>query len=328
VINQNRNVQIGLAVLSGLFVGGASFAGPVPNEDVLGRLALHDLQAHVRQLVAKQQAERSQSAAGADVTPPVLTQFNASATLDLSKAAAPFRINIKATDDLSGLQYLSALATGPSGQTITAFAFSSYPAINFAGFAGFSTIDRLLEPGAWKFTYAYGYDVAGNYFGLDETALAALGNTTFTVVNISGYDPVTPALAGGQIFTPSVSLSGHAAGTTDQDPYVGCKLKLTDAGSTALSGLSQGYAYFCQLADTSKCIYLSGYTYATGLASASFSVGTQVSASRGDVPGNYELYYVHVDDHAGNGKSYTSSKFGGETDFSAIFPTTVIKLKP
>ena len=43
---------------------------------------------------------------------------------------------------------------------------------------------------------------------------------------------------------------------------------------------------------------------------------------------NYELKTVYVYDHAGNSEYYTSTLFGGTTDFSTMFPSTLIKLRP
>jgi len=327
---KNGSVLTSLAALPGIVACGFALADPALQEDQASRLAPHDREAYVRQLVARQEAERLQTIQDdvtADVTPPVLTKFSASTTLDVSKAAAPFRIVINASDDISGFQSLSAYATGPSGQTIYAQFNPGYPATSVSGFGGFSNLSRVLEPGMWKFTFAYAYDVAGNYVYVDEDDLAALGNTTFKVVNNSGYDLVKPLLTGGKIQTPSVSLSSHPPATT-KDPYVGVKLNLTDAGTTTLAGVRYAYAYFCQLADPDKCIYAYGSTNATGLAAVTLSAAVQVSTARGNVPGDYELEVVYVYDYAGNSNYLQSTKFGGTTDFSTMFPTTVIKLKP
>lgn len=300
-----------------------------PAQSVVERLAPQDRQAFVARLIEWQQRQRSMDAdATLDVAAPVFTSFNSASTLNLSKAAAPFKFVVKATDDLSGVPSVYAQARGPSGQTIYGYAYGSHPVTNFVASGGFSEVSRLLEPGTWKFVYAYGFDVAGNYFEADETELAALGNTSFTVVNKSGHDLAPPALASGKIMTASVSLSAHAPGTSGQSPSVGVKLTATDVGNTALSGVRQAYVYLCQLADPSKCIYLYGYVNATGLATATFSVTAQVSGSQGNVPGDYELKAVYVFDFAGNSTTLLSNKFGGSVDFAALFPTTVIKLKP
>ena len=94
------------------------------------------------------------------------------------------------------------------------------------------------------------------------------------------------------------------------------------------SGVKQAYAYFCQIADPDKCIYLYGYLYATGVVKATISATAQVSVARGNEPGDYDLKNVYVYDQAGNYEYYTNTLFGDTTDFSTMFPSTVIKLRP
>jgi len=324
----HRTLGSGLGILFGTFACGAGWAQA--HEDVLRSLAPQDREAYVKYIVARQQAERRSAAVAAtDTAGPVLTEFKAGTKLDLGKSAAPYKINFKATDNMSGVASLNFYATGPSGQSIYAYGNPGYPATTFSGYGGFgSAIGRMLEPGTWHFSYGYAYDAAGNYSYFSEADLAALGNTTFTVVNNSGHDVAKPTLTGGKVQSAVVSLSGHPAGSTTKDPYVGVKLDVADTGSTVLAGVQNVYAYFCQLADASKCIYAYGYLYATSVASATISATTQVSAARGHVPGVYELRYVYVYDHAGNYSYYQSNLFSGTTDFSTMFPSTTIKLKP
>lgn len=308
-------------------LAGASAQTAPPRDHPLEQIAPHERRSQVQELVARQQAARI-DALSTDNTGPVLTAFNSAATLDVGKAASPFSVVVKATDDLSGVQALYFYATGPSGQIAYVYAAQGYPAtsVNLAG--GLNNVNRMLEPGVWRFIYGYGTDVAGNYSYFDEAALDALGNTTFTVVNKSGYDLTKPALTSGKLLTTTVSLASRQPGTADQDRYVGTSLTATDAGNSALAGVRQAYADFCQIADPTRCIHLYGYVYATGKASVSLAVGAQVSAARGNAPGDYELHSVYLYDYAGNYAHLQSQKFGGTTDFSALFPATVIKLKP
>jgi hypothetical protein len=160
---------------------------------------------------------RAAQSLGADVTGPVLTAFNAPTALNVGKAAAPFKVAVKATDDLSGVQYLYFYANAPGGQYFTLYAYANFPATVVSLSAGHSNLNRLLEPGAWKIKYGYGYDVAGNYSYFDEAALDALGNTSFTVVNNLGYDVVKPVLTGGARSRrrPSRSLPATSRGRTN-----------------------------------------------------------------------------------------------------------------
>ena len=319
-----------LIALSGVLACGIAVAQPPPNDDVLSHLAPPDRPAYVQRLVARQQAALISAAPATDVTGPVVTAFKSASMLKLSKAAAPFNVQVTVTDDLSGVKYCYFYAYGPSGQSINAYVSPGFPTTSFSGKGGLSSISRLLEPGPWKFTYGYCYDAADNYAYIYEADLDALGNTTFTVVNDSGYDLAKPKLKGGKIHAQSekVSLSEHPKGTTDKDPYVGVQLDVKDLGSTVTSGVKQAYAYFCKIADPSKCIYLYGYLYATGVVKATISATAQVSVARGNTPGEYELKTVYVYDHAGNAEYYTSTLFSDTTDFSTMFPSTMIKLKP
>jgi hypothetical protein len=313
-------------------LGGA--AAPAAADDaqhhaqIIERLAPQDRQAYIERLIEQRQAEAAADLT-ADVTGPVLTAFNAPTKLNVSNPAAPFKVATKATDNLSGVTSMIFYAVGPSGQTFYAQANANFPLTAVALSGGVTSLNRMAEPGVWHFNYGYGYDGAGNYAYFSQAALEALGNTSFTVVNNGGYDTVGPALTGGKILTPSVSLSSFLPGTTDKPRSVGVKVTVTDTGNTALAGPKQVSMYFCKLAQPDVCFYPYGYFYATGQSTATFNAGTQVSASSGNVTGTYELRTVYVADHAGSYTYLYGTAFGGTTDFSALFPGgTSIKLKP
>lgn len=316
-----------LAVLLGALAQGILAAEGMPSAEELMRLPPQDQRAHVERVIARQRATPAPSAM-TDTTPPVLTMFSASAAINLAKSAQPFRITLKGTDDMSGLKRVIFQATGPSGQIVTGSTEDAFPAVNYAASAGLAYVNQFLEPGTWTFTYAYGWDWAGIYFFVDAAGLAALGNTVFTVSNAAGYDVVPPDLTSGKLITPSVSLSSVIAGTAS-DPAVGVKMTFSDGGSTAVAGVSSAGANFCQVASPpTKCFTLSGSTSATGQATTTLTLWGQVSVARGQVPGDYELYSVYINDRASNSTSLTSTLFGGSTDFKTMFPATIIKLKP
>jgi hypothetical protein len=187
---------------------------------------------------------------------------------------------------------------------------------------------RLLEPGAWTIVHARLEDLAGNPRKVDAAALAALGNTAFTVVNPGTFDNVAPTLVSGQLLTASVSLTGTAKGTT-QAPFVGLKLSVADTGATGVAGIATVHAAFC-LADESRCLDVIQSTPLGGSAvSATVTIGRQVAGALGDAPGEYLLYEVVLIDHAGNARELLSTAFGGATDFSVLFTGgTSILLKP
>lgn len=319
--------RLGLVVMLGAFAQGAAQAETLLTAEELSHLSPQERRAYVGRQIARQQAAPMQGGA-IDSTPPALTLFNAGTTLNLAKAAAPFQITIKGTDDLSGLKSVNWDATGPSGQVISGSIDTAFPAASYSGKGGFAGVSQFLEPGTWTVTHVYGYDWAANFFSLDAAGAAALGNTSFTVSNSGGYDLVKPTLTSGKLITPSKSLSVVAKGTASEDPLIGLKVTVADTGNTAVSGIQSASAILCQLADPGKCIYPVGLTSATGLTSTTLTLKSQVSAARGNVPGAYTLRAVTVMDHAGNFTTLTSTAFGGTTDFSTLFPATVITLTP
>ncbi|MFO1337292.1 MAG: hypothetical protein U1F53_03510 [Burkholderiaceae bacterium] len=269
------------------------------------------------------------AAAALDVTPPVLTAFDAGATLNLAKPTPPFSVLVKASDDLSGVRSVLFWASGPSGQRIPALVELAYPVKSHDGRIGFGALfaGRLLQPGVWTIAEARVEDVAGNHAEYDHAALAALGNATFTVVNKGSHDAAAPSVDSGQVLTPVVSLSSAAKGTAALAPFVGIKVVASDTGSTALAGLAGAEAAFC-IAGDNPCIELRATPLGGAQPSATLTLGAQVATSLGHVPGEYELCELGVWDQAGNASVLSSVACGGSTDFSLYFPTTRITLTP
>lgn len=323
-----KPIALRLAAPLAFAAAGAAVASDAAHHaEILQRLPAKERQAYIERLMS---ARRQTVSVAVDSTPPVLTAFNASTMLNASKANWPFKITVKATDDLSGVQGIYFAATGPSGQSIFAYAYPGFPALSVTVNGGFgnTALTRMLEPGAWKFTSGYAYDVAGNYTYVDEATLDALGNTTFTVANNSGYDSIPPTSLAGQILTPQISLAATVPGAPDEPPYAGARITMGDVGGSVLAGVGRANLDFCLLADEMQCLNLYGTVYAAGLASATFTVGAQIRASDGVVPGTYELKEVALYDQADNVTTLRSSKFGGGVDLGIYFPTTSIKVKP
>ena len=260
---------------------------------------------------------------------PVLTRFDAGTTWSMNRGAVPLSILVKATDDLSGLSHILIRVVGPSGQSLFGFADFDYPAKSVSRRVMLNSFfdGRLLEPGAWTIVHVRLVDLAGNARKVEGAALAALGNTVFTVVNKSKFDNLAPTLVGGKLLTTSVSLSDTAGGTA-QAPFVGLKVSVADSGASDIAGVATAHAAFC-LADESRCLDLMQSAPLGGAAtSATVTIGQQVSSVLGHVPGEYYLYEIVLVDHAGNARELLSTAFGGATDFSALFPATKIVLKP
>ncbi len=306
---------------------GTALAQNASAEDPLRHIPPHERPAYVQQMMERQAERRAAGLdAAVDVTGPVITGFNAGTTLNLTKPAAPFKVTVKATDDLSGVRNCEFHAYGPHGQIMYVTAQPGIPSVNFGVVGGLGPkVSRLHEPGVWKFKNGYCHDAAGNGAIIGEAALDALGNTDFTVVS-AGYDLQKPTLTSGKMLVGAVSLSGHVAGTT-QPPYVGARFEAADTGDSAVAGVSAVYARFCLVASPSTCIHIWGDMYAAGQGVAGVVAGTQVSVGSGNTPGEYPLHSVQVDDSAGNYRLYTSTLFGGTTNFTPMFGGVAPKIK-
>jgi hypothetical protein len=115
---------------------------------------------------------------------------------------------------------------------------------------------RWSEPGVWSITELMIRDIAGNARDGDNAALAALGNTEFTVTN-TGADVAAPVLANAVIETPNLSLSVPPVGTPEGTlPFAKVASTMNDTGSPTASGTDVYSIFLCKLpfnADTQKC---------------------------------------------------------------------------
>lgn len=299
----------------------APAAAATTNADALRFMTPPQARAWARQ----QSAPRvDRSVAAADVQPPVLTAIEAPASVDVRFPDATF-VTIKATDNLSGVNWGYLYARGPSGQFLAAFVGTSLPSRQYAGGMSLRDLKNFAEPGTYTVTDVYLQDVAGNMAHFDETALGGLGLTTFEVRNKQGYDAKPPSLQAGKILTPQLSLSDTTPGST-RGRFAGVQLKMTDQGDTATSGIAWAAGEFCLL-DTSACFWTNGDDMSNGVTS-SLRMGGELYADRGLVPGDYYLRTLQITDYGGNYQFLMDAEFGGPTDFSLYFASTRITLTP
>jgi hypothetical protein len=311
-------------ILSGLMaVSGAGLSAPAAaattNADALRFMTPPQARAWARQQIAPR-ADRS--VAAADVQPPVLTAIDAPASVDVRFPDATF-VTIKATDNLSGVNWGHLYARGPSGQFLTAFVGTSLPSRQYAGGMSLRGLTNFAEPGTYTVTDVYLYDVAGNMAYFDEAALVGLGRTTFEVRNRQGYDAKAPSLQSGKILTPQLSLSDTTPGST-RGRFAGVQVKVTDQGDTVTSGVAWVSGEFCLL-DTSACFWTNADDMSNGAAS-SLRMGGELYADSALVPGDYYLRTMQITDYGGNYQYLMGAEFGGSTDFSLYFPSTKITL--
>lgn len=285
---------------------------------------LQKAKAHAAQLRAQSKAERKRLGAQAgpeDVTPPVLTAFNVDPRVNLRKRGEEANVSWTLTDDLSGGYYVYAQLIGPSGQSTAIGRTIGYTDTSWHDAAVFS-LDPSAEPGNWVVDYAWAYDMRGNWVEYDAAGLAALGNTVLKVGNKT-YDALPPSVVSGEILTPTVTLSKNPPGM----PYSfgdDLKVRLTAqdaAGGAIVSGARTAYLYFCVL-DAGSCSHslsLGATAGAWGDPHTTFTLGARLTPGS-YATGTYTLYYLQLQDSAGNWAQYTDINYGGDTDFSTMFP--------
>ena len=309
---------------------GASLAVPAnaepANVEALRHMTASQARAWAKQQIARQNANRAErSAARADIVAPVLTAIEAPTSVDALSPASSF-IAIKATDDLSGVRWGYAYATGPSGQSVVAFLGNSLPSKKYSGGMSMRELTPFSEPGVYAVTDVYLWDLADNMAHFDAAALAALGGTTdFVVKNKRGHDTKAPTLRTGKVLTPQLSLSATTPGTT-KGPYAAMQVNSVDTGDTAVANVAWASAEFC-IMDYSACFWLNADDMRGGT-SSSLRMSGEVSVGSGQLPGEYHLRTLQIDDHGRNKLFLMANEFGGGTDFSAYFPSTTITLTP
>jgi hypothetical protein len=258
-----------------------------------------------------------------DTLPPRLTAIRLPVSFDPTRSVSQLVVDFSLDDDLSGTEWVMIDAYGPTGQSASAVVTIPPGPTQYNGKAALD-ISPFAAAGEWQILGVQGYDRAGNYFYVGQPDLAGLGNT---VVNVSNklVDSEAPRLVSGKIVTPSVSKSTPPAGTTEGTPYAAVVVKTLDNGTTAISGVFGVGLNFC-LADQSACFTVGAVTdvfrQARWTTSASGSIWSYLPV------GDYMLSWVTISDHARNERYYQSIAFGGDTDFSAMFPDLTIHVIP
>lgn len=263
-------------------------------------------------------------AAPLDTAPPVLTAFNAGTQFAVSNPSAQLGATLTATDDLSGIDRLCMIATGPSDQIAWGCVSGGYLARSLTTRIVLD-LSPFVERGEWTISYVDATDLAGNYFQADTEALARMGNTTFMVDNERVGDRRRPVLVQGRILTPRRSLSAHPPGLDDGLPMIGVRLQLRDPIDTGeqSSGIRNAGLELCLL-DESQCIYSEYLIDRFGARSP--TVNTQGGLWASLPIGIYHIRSVWIEDHGGNRRVMLSRRFGGQVNFANFFPSTTIEL--
>lgn len=288
-------------------------------------------------------------AAGLDTKAPTVTSFKLSGAVNASASQSFVTVNFKAKDDLSGVYDYAITLESPNKRTMIrqeglnpdlSTSFSTAVQVGYIRYENieFSEVfNRWSEPGVWSITELMVRDVAGNARVYDKAALAALGNTEFTVTNTSA-DLAAPVLSNGVIETPTLSLSVQPAGTKAGTlPFARMSVTLQDSGTPTASGVDTYSFYFCKLPfdpATQQCADAFGVLGITGkpiVATATVKANGMLERANAPVmrtpvsTGVYHLCSIDVADIAGNHGTYHATLCGGADELSALFPggTTV-----
>jgi hypothetical protein len=318
------------------FATAASAAPAAAGPDLTAKTPGERVQAHREWILARRAALPADLAA-ADAMPPQLHVFSIEGDVD-AQAGLPAAIaKVSVTDDLAGLQTLIFTLVGPSGQMVQRVEglttgqrrLDGRLSIGAAPVASVP-FSRFSEPGTWTVDSVFISDAAYNGLYLDRTALAAMGRTQFTVHNTAGHDKLGPRLVRGALETRRVSLSTPPAGTFPGTlPWLSAGLRVMDEGSGAVAGPTDAILAFCLLDRFNDCVdrfELQGHVNEFGRPSANFRVGGQPRADQ--ATGRYILQYAVLMDQARNMTVLTSTLIGGETDFTQLFPQTMITIDP
>lgn len=321
------------AAVAWVGIAGAAPAASAFDLDTINRLPL------AQRLPALMQQARDKAAAAhvTATTGPVLTKFSILGGVDTRAAVPAVNIAVGITDDSAPLQTYIISMHSPSGLIIQRVGsiVTGQKSLDGVFAVGAWTeasvpFTRYSEPGTWTVDSVFIFDASFAAAGYDQTQLAAFGPTTFTVDNGGGYDAVAPVLTGGVLGQAQISLSTPTPGSFPGTlPYLSALLNTTDTGNGAVSGTNAATLNFCLLDQFNNCvdqIYLQGAATRPGQASSRIMIGGQPRADQ--MTGRYVLQNVFLSDIAGNGVLFSGPQFGGQTDFSKLFPFTTLTVSP
>lgn len=256
----------------------------------------------------------------------MLTQFRAGKQLTVQSGHNQLLIRVSATDDLVGLRSLRINLRGPSDQVASAEVPILPAPTQWTGAVAWLPTDAV-EAGEWRVVGLDIEDYSDNWSFYDEAQLAQFGNTRIMVTNPSGgADKQKPQLLAGRVMTPQLSLSRTIPGSDGQAQYVSVGVDAQDVG---VAGLREVSVRFCIVGDR-DChydMYLRGDASGErGSEAATLEAASQLSWQQ--LVGTYEIREVSLLDQAGNQTFLTSRTYGGNTDFTTLFPTTTLKVKP
>lgn len=287
--------SIRLALVAGVALATAGFAQAATPVD-LSRLSPKQ-QAHLAAIQAQKRAITPQY--NYDIKAPVLKKVRVSGTVNAGRKDAQAVVSLLVTDNLAGLHEVAVTLMSPSGQMAYESWYSNYDSVRNELQIGVD-MSGASENGSWRVYAVSMADSNGNATYYDETALAALGPTTFTVTGAAGDFTSPEAQAGGTNLTPVVSRSTPPAGMLPGNAArVGIELNLADTGA---AGIRSATMEFCLQDTWWECFSVSGTVSARGKSAVRLTMGSHVS--EWNATGTYVPYSLYVYDYAGNSRSY------------------------
>lgn len=290
-----RSQSIRLALVAGVALAAAGFAQAGTPVD-LSRLSPKQ-QAHLAAIQAKKREITPQY--NYDIRPPVLKKVSVGGTVNAGKKNAQAVVSLVAVDNLAGVHQVSVTVVSPSGQTAYNSWSSGYDSTRNELQIGIDMSDAT-ENGTWRLYSVSISDSNSNATYYDETQLAALGPTSFTVTGAVGDFSAPEAQTGGTNLTSTVSRSTPPAGMLPGNPArLGIALNLADVGAAGIHGASME---FCLEGSYWECFSVSGEISVRGKSALRLTLGGHVS--EWNAVGNYKPYSLYVHDYAGNSRSY------------------------
>lgn len=270
----------------------------------------------------------SQRDGALDTIAPSINLMRLPAQWDMMQARNQIPLRIWASDDMSGLLSVGAALEGPTGQLVWLDDVQLPAPPNWAGVLAWNP-DRLVAPGAWKINYVRVSDANFNSKTYSGDELNSFRNTQTRISN-QQYDAQAPQFISGQVTTPQLSLSRVIPGSNGHAQFVALRVRAQDVnpGGQA-SGLGAVSARLCVVGDR-DCHY-SMYVVGSGdgeRTGAPMDMDVAAPLPWDLLPATYEIREVSLLDNAGNQTFLTSAAYGGNTDFTKLFPTTTVKIKP
>jgi len=155
-----------------------------------------------------------------DTVSPKLTALEFSpAEIDTATGPASVKVNVTATDDLSGVSYFEMTFSSPSGVVKRNATAKFEPAVSVTHSLTL-TFPARSEPGTWTLSTLFLADAAGNTLVLDAPGIGDLGFRTTLEVK-SAADTRSPELG-------SIRFSPEAVDTSQGEAVVTVEFKATD----------------------------------------------------------------------------------------------------